>query len=92
MEEKSKYLVLHPIALDGRAERGEIVELTPSQAANFPGRVELFSQTKKPEAPPAKPLDEMTKPELVEKARDMGLNVTGTKADLAERIRLALHY
>lgn len=89
-EEKLKYKVLHPIGLDGRRERGEILELTPFVASNYPGLLELVAgeEVKAEVAKPA--LEDMNLSELTEEARVLGLSIEGSKTELFERISLFL--
>lgn len=90
MMPKRTYLVRNPIAYGGRVERGETVMLTDDEAKNFGANVALFFESSKPEAVPEKAIGEMTRPELIEKAKALGLSAGGSKADLIERIGLAL--
>lgn len=88
-----KYKVLHPIALSGRRERGDIVEISDSQAPSYvgPGLVEEYTGEAEPVNEPAEvPLEEMDAAQLKERAKELGLPVSGSKADLLERITLHL--
>lgn len=91
----TKYRVLHPIGYAGRRERGDIVDLPDSIANSFltPGLVELYDGPKE-EAPAPQVnsdnLDSLTVNQLRDKAKELGLSATGSKADLVEKISLAL--
>lgn len=86
------YEVLRPIAHGGRQEKGAVVQLTAEQAANYgEDYVRLATDAPKDEAEVTeKPVEKMTVAELRIKATEMGLDSTGSKADLVERINLAL--
>lgn len=84
------YRVLNPIAHGGRVERGTEIELTDEQAANYgENYVELVTAKASAEEVEAKPVEKMTVAELRIKAEELGLDATGSKADLVERITLA---
>lgn len=112
--DKKTYKVLHPIGWGGRVERGEIIELTDAEFANFgPGMLEptdevvTVAPVNSNEPAPAgegegeqkptddetkgdeKALDDMSIDELTETATALNLDVTGSRADLIERITLA---
>ena len=77
-----------------RYEAGAEVELTAKEAAIYdPADLTLVSSIpeKQPEAPAADvALEDMTVPELKDRAKELGLSTAGTKADLQERITLHL--
>jgi len=87
----SSYEVLRPIAHGGRQEKGAVVQLTADEAANygadyvkpFVAKAEVVAEVTE------KPVEKMTVAELRIKAEEMGLDTTGSKADLVERINLA---
>lgn len=82
------------LAIDGdRIPRGTEVELSDDQVAHLdPADIELVGSA--PEAAPEKvsdvPLEEMGHAQLKERAKELGLSATGSKADLLERIALHL--
>lgn len=92
------YKVLLPIGFGGRQEKGAIVEMDESHAKAF--GPEYLVEVKKGEVATEKSdnetsvdetsLDEMSLSELKAKAKEMKLDATGSKADLKERISLAL--
>lgn len=93
------YKVLLPIGFGGRQEKGAIVEMEESHAKAF--GPEYLVEVKKGEMATEKTsdnetstdgtsLDEMSLSELKAKAKEMKLDATGSKADLKERITLAL--
>jgi hypothetical protein len=93
-DNRKEYKVLQPIGLSGRREKGEIVKLTDEEAAAFsPALIELITpveETEADEIPLAdRPLDTLKFAELKELAIQLGLETSGSKADLLERITLA---
>lgn len=90
MSDKKQYKVINPIGLDGRRERGEIISLSDADAGTHleAGNIALHTPVKA--ATPADPKDvsELSVKELREKAKELGLDATGSKADLVERIQL----
>ena len=89
----STYKVLKPIGYGGRIEKGEIVELPTEIAENFGSEyVELVStETEKEiEQETEQDITKLTLAQLRIKAEELKLSTTGTKADLIERITLAL--
>ena len=86
----SKFKVQYPVAYGGRREKGEILELTEEQASRLGDAVSpVESEVTAPEEVEEKDLDEMSADELKEKAIELELPTSGTKADLIERITLA---
>lgn len=91
-----KYQTKRAMFIKGdRVARGQEVELTKEEAAPFlahlipAGEAEAASE---PAPAPAeeKSLEDMSAAELKEKAAELGLSTSGTKADLQERITLHL--
>lgn len=87
-----EYKVLKPIGWNGRRERGEIIRLSDEEASAYaPDMITL----NKPEpveetvSPEDVPVEELKKAQLEELATKMGLDASGSKADLIERINLA---
>lgn len=82
------------LAINGdRVPRGTEVELSDAQVAHLdPSDIVLLGST--PEAAPEEvtnvPLDEMGHAQLKERAKELGLSASGSKADLQERIALHL--
>ena len=91
MSETKTYRVLNPIAHGGRVERGTEIELTEEHAANYGSHhVELVTASSKAKAEvEEKAIDKMTVAELRIKAEELGLETTGSKADLVDRITLS---
>lgn len=89
---KKLYTVLNPIGHSGRLERGATVELTDEEAINYgPEYVALVtaSKAKVEEVVEEVPLAKQTVAQLRITAEELGLETTGSKADLLERITLA---
>ena len=89
----SLYKILNPIGFGGRIERGEIVELPDEVAENYgPDYVTLVVTETETEvvSDTEGDLTKLTVAQLRIKAGEMGLTTTGTKADLIDRITLAL--
>lgn len=87
----TKYKVLHPIALGGRRERGEVIDMSVEVAEAFGEKyVELYEEADEAEVEESTPevSMNMSHDELKEEARKRELSVSGTKADLVERITL----
>ena len=91
--EKKEYEVLHPIAHGGRIERGDTIMLTESQAKNFGSHYVVEAgkaPTEEEEVQEDLELDEMSHAQLKEKAVELGLARSGSKAEILERIELHL--
>ena len=92
---KKEYKVLQPIGWNGRREKGEIIRLSDEEAKAYsPDMIALNVAAPIKEEENSTPLSEqdvdtLKKSQLEELAAEMGLEVTGTKADLVERIKLA---
>ncbi|MEP2746041.1 MAG: SAP domain-containing protein [Bauldia litoralis] len=78
-----------------RVEKGTEIELNEEQVARFdPSDISPYEGI--PEAEPEEevgeetPLDEMSLEELKAYAKDLGLKISGSKADIMERITLHL--
>ena len=93
------YKVLLPIGFGGRQEKGAIVEMEESHAKAFGSEYlvevkkgEMTTENTSDSEPSfdATLLDEMSLSELKAKAKAMKLDATGSKADLKERITIAL--
>lgn len=87
------YKVLKPIAFGGRQEKGAVIDIS-EETANAIGDEYVVKLSEKEESkvevPEEKDLDDMSVAELREKAIKLDLAKSGTKADLIERIKLAL--
>ena len=74
-----------------RVGRGELVEMTAEEAAEF-DTADITATGAIPREPVEEPVDipveEMTAAQLKEKAAEFGLPTSGSKADLLERITL----
>jgi len=90
------YKVLLPIGYSGRQEKGTILDLEENVAKAYGDEylVEVSAITESEEdsqnSTDEKSVEEMSLAELKEKAASMQLPITGSKADLIERINLAL--
>lgn len=88
------YKTLVALAIDGdRIPRGSEIELSADQVAHFdPADLALVSSIDAPEEKEtvAVPLEEMSHAQLKERAMELGLSASGSKADLQERIALHL--
>jgi len=76
-----------------RVERGAVIELTDEEAANLDAAdIEVYEavEANEPQAPVETPIEEMSVPQLKERAKELGLSASGSKADLQERIALHL--
>lgn len=91
-QEKKSYEVLKPIGFGGRREKGEILNLTEAEAKNFGDEYvkEVGSSEVVKKTVEKKPVDKMTLKELQAFAKELELDVSGSKADLVERITLHL--
>ena len=91
----ARYRTNVALSLKGdRVERGTEIELSAEEAARLdPADISPMSDIPAPEPEPVptdKPLAEMSAAELKERAKELGLSVSGSKADLLERIELHL--
>lgn len=93
------YKVLLPIGFGGRQEKGAIVEMEESHAKAFgseylvevkEGEMTTENTSDNGTSVDETSLDEMSLSELKAKAKEMKLDATGSKADLRERITIAL--
>lgn len=75
-----------------RVGKGVIVDMQAEEAAAYGDQLSPVGATPTVEVAnePEKALDEMSAAELKEKAAALGLKTTGSKADLLDRISLAL--
>lgn len=93
MNETKKYKVVKPIGWNGRREKNAIVNLTEDEASAFgPEYVIPFKEEEEKvpeESLQEKPLAELSLSELRRLATELKLSITGSKADLVERIELA---
>ena len=88
-----EYRVLRPIGFGGRQEKGTILSLSDADAQSLPAdALQLLSQ----EAPAPEvedlsqtPIANLKLAELKDLASKLGLDTSGTKADLSERITLS---
>lgn len=89
-----QYKVLKPIGYGGRKEKGEILSLPEEVAkaigSEFLEEVSSANTVKEEVVQEEKPLEKFSKAELEAKAEELGLDSTGSKADLLERITLHL--
>lgn len=87
-----KYLTQCALSIKGsRVERGTEVELSEKEAARYAQDLVPVAEAFEPEPEADEEevsLDDMTAIELKEKAGELGLSTSGTKADLIERISL----
>mgnify|MGYP003402565881 CR=1 FL=1 len=89
---KKLYKVLKPIGYGGRQEKGAVIEIDEAYAKAIGSEYvveadkgEVATDTTVVE----KPVDKMSLAELKDKAKQLKLPATGSKADLIERINLA---
>lgn len=73
-----------------RVPTGTVIELTADEAKNFGASVVPFDSTPgvAPEPEPEVAVEDMSVDQLKDKAKELGLKATGSKADLIERITL----
>ena len=89
-----RYRTNVPLVVKGdRVEKGTELDLSAAEAAHFDA-ADISPVSNAPvEAPapePVIPLEEMTFQQLKDRAKELGLSATGSKADLQERIALHL--
>jgi hypothetical protein len=89
-----RYLTNAALIVKGdRVGRGVEIELTPDEAAVFGTDISPVEPAQPVEPAPelsSIPLDEMSMAQLKERAKELGLSASGSKADLLERITLHL--
>jgi len=76
-----------------RVEKGTEIELSREEARVFdPADITALADIPAPEEEAVEPvpLEEMTLAQLKERAKELGLSASGSKADIDERIRLHL--
>jgi hypothetical protein len=90
-----RYIALVALSIDGtRVEKGGEIDLSPESAARYdkadlvPAE-EAVEDKPEVEAPPVA-LADMTLDQLKEKAKELALSTTGSKAAVLERIQLHL--
>ena len=86
-----RYQALQAVIVRGdRIEKGQEVDIDPSLASSI-GVLYLVpvEAVKEKQEVEAKPLSDMTRLELIEEAKRLGLPTNGTKAELLERLTLA---
>lgn len=89
-----KYQALQAVLILGdRIEKGQVVDIRPDLAQSI-GVLYLkpLEEVQKEEVKPVqdeKPLEDMTRAELIEVAKAKGLATYGTKAELLERLVLS---
>jgi hypothetical protein len=89
-----RYITNAAVVFKGdRIGRGVEIELTPADAAILGSDVAPVGAQPVEEAAPelaSIPLEEMSFSQLKDRAKELGLSATGSKADLQERITLHL--
>lgn len=87
-----RYKTICPITFMGdRVEAGGLVETTPEDAARYGGDLvpaDPVTVETPDEEPEPVPVDQMTVVQLKDRAKELGLSTSGSKADLVERIKL----
>lgn len=86
------YKTNYPVAIRlDRIEKGQEIELTEEEAFNLGDAVSLVTgPAPEPVAAPEKAVADMSLSELKAKAAELGLSASGSKADLVDRITLAV--
>lgn len=88
---KLPFKTLRPLGISGRVEKGQVVYLTADEARGYSSQdlVPFQGEVETPAVEDVRPLSELSLSELREKARGLGLQTSGSKADLVERLELA---
>lgn len=94
MSKTNEYKVLQPIGWNGRREKGEVITLTEEEASSYSSDlITLVTPAPVEEEENIVPLAErdintLKHAELKTLAAELGLEATGTKADLVDKINL----